>query len=85
MRRLLLALEEGNLAADGETVPVLRQAMQAIRQYLDELMAGEPNQPLRLLPAHLALAGLRGYGDVRSRVTCFSPICRCARPNVRKP
>jgi len=56
----LLALEEGNLAADGETVPVLRQAMQAIRQYLDELMAGEPNQPLRLLPAHLALAGLRG-------------------------
>jgi len=56
----LQALEDGQLAAPEAAPPVLRQAMAAIRQYLDELMAGEPNQPLRLLPSHLALAELRG-------------------------
>ncbi len=63
----LQALEDGQLAAPGTAPAVLRQAMTAIRQYLDELMAGEPNQPLRLLPCHLALAELRG--NVRAQAS----------------
>lgn len=57
---VLLAIEEGRQAPGDETAAVLHQALAALRQYLDELMAGEPNQPLRLLPVHQALSRLNG-------------------------
>lgn len=60
LETVLQAAEEGRLQADPDAVAVLRQALAALRQYLDELMAGEPNQPLRLLPTHQALARLGG-------------------------
>ncbi|MDP3538483.1 MAG: Hpt domain-containing protein [Azonexus sp.] len=57
---LLASFEEGRLTPDESGIAVLRQALAGLRQYLDDLMVGEPNQPLRLLPVYQALAKARG-------------------------
>ena len=57
---LLAALEEASLASDEAGIAVLRQAFSGLRLYLDDLMVGEPNQPLRLLPVYRSLAARRG-------------------------
>ena len=57
---LLAAIEDGSLAPAKPGIAVLHQAFSGVRQYLDDLMAGEPNQPLRLLPTYLSLAAARG-------------------------
>jgi len=65
LEALLLDIEEGRIPAAADTLGCAEQAMQALRQYLDDLMAGEPNQPLRLLPAYQALAAARGGARIR--------------------
>ena len=62
LEALLSALEERRLQLTAEIVAMLTQAMAALGKYLDDLVAGEPNQPLRLLPAYQALAAARGQG-----------------------
>lgn len=57
---LLLAIEADDPTLGEAGVTVLHQAFSAVQQYLDDLMVGEPNQPLRLLPVYLALAEARG-------------------------
>ncbi|MDD2743182.1 MAG: Hpt domain-containing protein [Rhodocyclaceae bacterium] len=53
LEALLLAIEEGRVSTSA--VSVAEMALGAIQTYLDDLIAGEPNQPLRLFPAHSAL------------------------------
>ena len=57
---LLAGMEDGGLTPGEAGVNVLRQGLAALRLYIDDLMVGEPNQPLRLLPVYLALAEVRG-------------------------
>jgi chemosensory pili system protein ChpA (sensor histidine kinase/response regulator) len=57
---LLTAIEDTSLASDAAAIAALRQAFSGVRLYLDDLMVGEPNQPLRLLPVYLSLAARRG-------------------------
>ena len=57
LEALLLAIEEGH--ASDKSASAVELAIAAIHSYLDDLIAGEPNQPLRLLPAHTALAVAR--------------------------
>lgn len=66
LEALLLAFEEGRRSADESGVAVLRQALAGLRQYLDDLMVGEPNQPLRLLPLYQALAKARGQAMIHA-------------------
>lgn len=63
LEALLLALEEEKVPAAPEAFAAIATAMAALRRYLDDLMAGEPNQPLRLLPAYQALAAARGIAN----------------------
>jgi len=58
LEALLLAIEEGR--ASDQSGGAVEKAIAAIHSYLDDLVAGEPNQPLRLFPAHAALAVARG-------------------------
>ena len=58
LEALLLAIEEGR--ASDKSCSAIELAIADIHSYLDDLIAGEPNQPLRLLPAHTALAVARG-------------------------
>jgi len=57
---LLAGMEEDRLPSGDAAVTVLRQTLSALRQYLDDLMAGEPNHPLVLLPVYQALEAARG-------------------------
>lgn len=64
LEALLLALEEESLARDEAALTVVRESLAALRQYLDDLMAGEPHQPLRMLPVCASLAEIRGLPPV---------------------
>ena len=57
---LLAGMEEERLPAGDAAIEVLRQTLGALRQYLDDLMAGEPNHPLVLLPLYQSLETARG-------------------------
>ena len=71
---LLEAIEEGRLAGDEPAQLSVRSAMAGIRGYLDELMAGEPNQPLRLLTVYLDLARARGIATARASDLFFPDL-----------
>ncbi len=84
---LLAAFEEGRLPPDEAGVGVVRQGMAALREYLDDLMLGEPNQPLRLLPTYQALARARGQALTHAS-DLFYPdlsIRPSRRPGSAKP
>lgn len=70
----LLALEEGRQPADEASVAVLHQVLAALRQYLDDLMAGEANQPLRLLPIYLLLEGIGGSARAQASDLFFPDL-----------
>ncbi len=74
LESLLDAIEGGSLTVDEPVAAAVRQAMTGIRTYLDELMAGEPNQPLRLLPVYLDLAKARGIPTARASDLFFPDL-----------
>ena len=57
---LLEDLEAATTAADAETLDIARRALAAIGHYLDELVNGEPNQPLRLFTVYRDVQTARG-------------------------
>ena len=81
LEALLIGLEEGRLTRDGDVSATINLALSAIRQYLDDLMAGEPNQPLRLLPAYQALADARGQSTSHATDLFYPDLS--ARPPKR--
>ncbi|MBS1140831.1 MAG: Response regulator receiver:CheW-like protein:ATP-binding region, ATPase-like:Hpt [Proteobacteria bacterium] len=74
LEALLSAMEDGRQVSDHAAVAAVHQALAGIRLYLDELMAGEPNQPLRLLPVYLALAKVRGLPTARASDLFFPDL-----------
>lgn len=57
---LLAGFEDGSIETSPQAIEAGRKALNAIRQYLDDLVDGWPDQPLRLLPAYRELAVARG-------------------------
>ncbi|MDR2187607.1 MAG: Hpt domain-containing protein [Azonexus sp.] len=57
---LLRAYEEEQQPVAKAGLAAVAQALADIRQYLNDLMVGDPNQPLRLLASYEALAQARG-------------------------
>src|SRR5574343_949106 len=74
LEALLSGMEEGRLAAGEATLAVIPDALAGIHLYLDELMVGEPNQPLRLLPIYLSLAKARGLNAARASDLFFPDL-----------
>lgn len=66
LEAFLSGLEDGRLNADASTPGLLHQTISALRHYLDDLIVGEPNQPLRLLPVYEALAKARGLPGIHA-------------------
>lgn len=60
LEQLLEAVEDGELAYGPKVADAAHQGILAIRHFLDDLIMGQPNQPLRLLPAYQVLAEARG-------------------------
>lgn len=57
---VLERVARGQLALDEPALAVFSRAFAAILEYLDELLLGEPQQPLYLFPYHASLLELRG-------------------------
>lgn len=81
LESLLDAIADGSRAVDELVAAAVGQAMSGIQAYLDELMAGEPNQPLRLLPVYLDLARARGIPTARASDLFFPDLSQ--RPPKR--
>ncbi|MDR1890000.1 MAG: Hpt domain-containing protein [Zoogloeaceae bacterium] len=71
---LLLAALENKTGVTGtpdQIVAMAGEGFDALRQYLDDLVAGEPNQPLRLLPVYQKIT--RMLGKSANPVDLFFP------------
>jgi chemosensory pili system protein ChpA (sensor histidine kinase/response regulator) len=60
LEQLLSSLEQGRVAMDPEAVDVARGGLDEVRRYLDDLIRGVPNQPLRLFPLYERVQRARG-------------------------
>ena len=78
---LIQGIEDGSLGPSAERTAAVSAATMALRQYLDDLLAGEPNQPLRLLPVYRKLAEAREQATARA-TDLFHPDLS-ARPPKR--
>lgn len=59
LRRLLEGIDGGAVAADAQTLAVFRLGVQALAEYVDDLMVGDDEDPVRLF---------RSYADVLGRL-----------------
>lgn len=64
---LLKDMESGDVESSESVLQVVQDAFTALSRYLEDLVAGEPNQPLRLLPTYRALAA--AWGDRPANAT----------------
>src|SRR5690606_23081151 len=60
LEQVLAALAAAELPWSPQAHALCQQALSATSDYLEDLLAGAPDQPLRLLPLYQALADLRG-------------------------
>ncbi|MBZ0249610.1 MAG: Hpt domain-containing protein, partial [Burkholderiales bacterium] len=63
LERLVSSIETCDSGEIGTRVPAAKRAIALLSAYLDSLMAGEPDRPMSLLPAYLALNRARGATD----------------------
>jgi chemosensory pili system protein ChpA (sensor histidine kinase/response regulator) len=60
LEALLNDIENGKQPGDGARIGLIGRAVATIRRYLEDLLAGDPNQPLRLLDIYRQLVTTRG-------------------------
>ncbi|MEO1766456.1 Hpt domain-containing protein [Thiobacter aerophilum] len=81
VERLLAALEKRELEADGDRLDLADQGFTALARYLDDLMAGAPDVPLRLFPIYRALLQARGAERI-SEADLFYPDLSVRAPRA---
>ena len=64
--------EQQKAAITTEVAALIKEALTAIHQYLDDLVNGEPNQPLRLMPIYRRIQMARGQKRI-SATDLFFP------------
>jgi chemosensory pili system protein ChpA (sensor histidine kinase/response regulator) len=72
MESLLEAIEQNRRPADEACIALAQRALASIRHYLDDLISGQPNQPLRLLPIYREVQTARGQDRI-SATDLFFP------------
>ncbi len=60
IEKLVAALEKREVAISGTNLDLVNQSMSALSQYLEGLLNGQPDQPIRLFPQYRALLLARG-------------------------
>ena len=76
---LLDRMAEGELSIDAKTVKSIAQALDAIQEYLDELLLSGVQQPLRLFPSYRNLLAIKGADRVNP-IDLFFPDLTPAAP-----
>ena len=69
---LLEDFEQGKVPAEETSTKAVLEALDAVRHYLDDLINGEPNQPLRLMPIYGRILTIRGQKRI-SATDLFFP------------
>ncbi|PAS98203.1 MAG: hybrid sensor histidine kinase/response regulator [Candidatus Dactylopiibacterium carminicum] len=80
--KLLSALAAGDSPATPENLALTLRAIGVLGNYINEVAAGAPNQPLRLFPVYQELASARG-GDAPLPAKLFFPDLS-ARPQLER-
>ena len=78
---LLESIEQQQRAPDDEVIALAQRAMASIAHYLDDLINGEPNQPLRLLSQYREVQTARGVQRISATDLFFPDLT--ARPPRR--
>jgi chemosensory pili system protein ChpA (sensor histidine kinase/response regulator) len=63
LEQLLEAADEGRVGYDQSLAQTTHRAIATIRDYLEDLTNGQPDQPLRLMPAYRALSEAMGQSE----------------------
>jgi chemosensory pili system protein ChpA (sensor histidine kinase/response regulator) len=79
LEALLEAVERQEQPCNAAHIPLARRAMASLRHYLDDLIGGQPNQALRLLPVYRELQAARGQERVLA-TDLFFPDLRVRPP-----
>ncbi|MBK9445257.1 MAG: Hpt domain-containing protein [Betaproteobacteria bacterium] len=69
---LLADFEQQKIVADATSTAMVLSALSAVHHYLDDLINGEPNQPLRLMPIYTQILAARGQKRI-SATDLFFP------------
>jgi len=76
---LLTALQERRIEADAQVLTVTRQAIRSIYRYLDALIDGETDNPVRLFPIYRKIMQIQGLEEI-SESDLFFPDIRESLP-----
>ncbi len=74
VEQFVAALESGALAGDGDNLDRLDAALNALSRYLDDLMAGSRDVPLKLFPLYRQLLEARGVERVNEADLFFPDL-----------
>ena len=84
LESLLEAIEQEKRPADKATIALAQRALESIRHYLNDLISGQPNQPLRLLPIYREVQAARGH-ERTSATDLFFPDLGIRPPRRDSP
>ena len=79
LEALLDSIEKQSISADEAKIDLVHRALEGIRVYLDDLIVGQPNQSLRLLPLYTEVQNARGLARFLPSDLFFPDL------NVRPP
>lgn len=84
LESLLESVENGTTVASKATITLIHQGLQGIGNYLDTLLTGHGNQPLRLFPLYAAIQQACGNGQP-SPIDLFFPDLSVRPPRRAAP
>ncbi len=85
LEQTLAALAAGTLPFSPALGAACQRALSAIPQYLDDLLNGQPDQPLRLYPLYRELMTLRGVADAPPADLFFPDLSQRPPRREREP
>lgn len=81
IEKLVSALEKHEIAISGTHLDLVGQSMSTLSEYLDGLLNGKPDQPLRLYPQYRALLQARGIEKTNESELFFPDLTLRAPKN----
>jgi chemosensory pili system protein ChpA (sensor histidine kinase/response regulator) len=81
IEQLVGAMEKREVAISGANLDLIKRGMAALSQYLEDLLGGQPDQPLRLFPVYHALLAARGVEKVSESELFFPDLTLRAPKN----
>ena len=82
IEKLVAALEKREVAISGANLDLINQSLTSLSQYLEGLLNGQPDQPLRLFPQYQSLLRARGVEKISESDLFFPDLSVRAPKNL---